>query len=162
VRLKARFPTAKGSFGHRLLISVYIPSSVTTANPTSCGREREICVAIEWELIIIINGGQGHLRGYGHQRLSALGSRPTYSLQMVSWCTIKVHYGQSSTSVFEADIFTQSLQAVPVFEFTHCFSLSMVSRRAVKVLPVFYSAYFTQRPVPPFSSSSPIALIHSG
>jgi hypothetical protein len=128
-RLKARFPTAKGSSGHRLFISAYMLASKVLCDDTYSNKswtivaqglftlreinqmEREMCGYLEWELTVD-KDILANFEAMVTKDFSAPGPWPTYSLQMVSRRAVKVQSGQSSTPLPEP-IFTQS--PIPVF-----------------------------------------------
>ncbi|KAG5652849.1 hypothetical protein H0H81_003412 [Sphagnurus paluster] len=101
-RLKARFPTARGSSGHRLFISAFMIASKVICDDTYSNKswgivaqamftlreinqmEREMCNYLEWELNVdntILTNFETRLR---EDFRSPSGPYPTYPLSMVS------------------------------------------------------------------------------
>jgi len=101
-RLKARFPTARGSSGHRLFISAFMIASKVICDDTYSNKswsivaqgmfnlreinqmEREMCSYLEWELTV-----DGKILQNFDQRIrvdfaSPTGPYPTYELKDVS------------------------------------------------------------------------------
>jgi hypothetical protein len=108
-RLKARFPTARGSSGHRLFISAFMIASKVICDDTYSNKswsvvaqgmfslreinqmEREMCSYLEWELTVdnpILGNFEAMVKQDFHL---PHGPYPTYSLQMVSKRTAKAH-----------------------------------------------------------------------
>ncbi|KAF9077603.1 hypothetical protein BDP27DRAFT_1311335 [Rhodocollybia butyracea] len=106
-RLKSRFPSARGSSGHRLFVSAFMISSKVMCDDTYSNKswsvvaqgmfsvreinqmEREMCSYLDWELnveAIIIKSFQARVC---HDFASLHGPYPTYSLQDVSSSAIK-------------------------------------------------------------------------
>ena len=96
--LKARFPTARGSSGHRLFLSAFMIASKVMCDDTYSNKswlivgqgmfqlreiskmEREICQCLDWEL----NVEPGTLKGFEdmvHKDFAGPGPYPTYVLQ---------------------------------------------------------------------------------
>ncbi|KAG5342612.1 hypothetical protein C0989_012117 [Termitomyces sp. Mn162] len=115
-RLKARFPTARGSSGHRLWISAFMIASKVICDDTYSNKswgivaqgmfnlreinqmEREMCNYLEWEL----NVDNNILAIFG-KRLqedfkSSSGPYPTYALSMVSKRAAKAAAASASTT----------------------------------------------------------------
>ncbi|KAK7472472.1 hypothetical protein VKT23_000587 [Stygiomarasmius scandens] len=101
-RLKARFPTARGSSGHRLFISAFMIASKVICDDTYSNKswsivaqgmftlreinqmEREMCNYLDWELTVD-NPILSHFETKVKEDFrSSQGPYPTYSLQMVS------------------------------------------------------------------------------
>ncbi|THV05138.1 hypothetical protein K435DRAFT_826620 [Dendrothele bispora CBS 962.96] len=101
-RLKARFPTARGSSGHRLFISAFMIASKVICDDTYSNKswsivaqgmftlreinqmEREMCNYLDWELTVdnpILSNFEARVT---EDFRSSQGPYPTYSLQMVS------------------------------------------------------------------------------
>jgi hypothetical protein len=106
-RLKSRFPSARGSSGHRLFVSAFMISSKVMCDDTYSNKswsvvaqgmfsvreinqmEREMCSYLDWELNVeamIIKSFQAQVC---HDFASLHGPYPTYSLQDVSSRAIK-------------------------------------------------------------------------
>jgi Cyclin, N-terminal domain len=100
-RLKARFPTARGSSGHRLFISAFMIASKVICDDTYSNKswsivaqgmftlreinqmEREMCSYLEWELTV--DGSiLANFEAMVKRDFRGPGPYPTYSLQMVS------------------------------------------------------------------------------
>jgi hypothetical protein len=100
-RLKARFPTARGSSGHRLFISAFMIASKVICDDTYSNKswsivsqgmfslreinqmEREMCSYLDWELTVdipILTNFETMVK----RDFRTPGPYPTYSLQMVS------------------------------------------------------------------------------
>jgi hypothetical protein len=100
-RLKARFPTARGSSGHRLFISAFMIASKVICDDTYSNKswgivaqglfnlreinqmEREMCSYLEWELTVD-NSILSNFETLVKRDFCTPGPYPTYSLQMVS------------------------------------------------------------------------------
>jgi hypothetical protein len=100
-RLKARFPTARGSSGHRLFISAFMIASKVICDDTYSNKswtivaqgmftlreinqmEREMCSYLEWELTVD-NPILANFETIVKRDFRGPGPYPTYSLQMVS------------------------------------------------------------------------------
>ncbi|KAF5348709.1 hypothetical protein D9758_006777 [Tetrapyrgos nigripes] len=101
-RLKARFPTARGSSGHRLFISAFMIASKVICDDTYSNKswsivaqgmftlreinqmEREMCNYLDWELTVdnpILSNFEAKVK---EDFRNSQGPYPTYSLQMVS------------------------------------------------------------------------------
>lgn len=101
-RLKARFPTARGSSGHRLFISAYMIASKVICDDTYSNKswcivaqnmfslreinqmEREMCSYLDWELTVdspILTNFEHMVR---RDFQNSTGPLPTYSLNQVS------------------------------------------------------------------------------
>jgi hypothetical protein len=113
-RLKSRFPSAKGSSGHRLFISAFMIASKVMCDDTYSNKswsvvaqifsvreinqmEREMCGYLDWELKVegdILASFQTKVL---HDFAPVQGPYPTYSLQDVSKRAAKVAASKSST-----------------------------------------------------------------
>ncbi|KAF7351155.1 Alternative cyclin Pcl12 [Mycena sanguinolenta] len=138
-RLKARFPTARGSSGHRLFISAFMIASKVICDDTYSNKswsivaqgmftlreinqmEREMCNYLDWELTVdnpILANFEAMV-----QRDFPPGSKgpyPTYSLHMVSKRAAKAAASASNTPIPEPNSttspipsFGQQRQATP-------------------------------------------------
>ncbi|KAK7057548.1 alternative cyclin Pcl12 [Favolaschia claudopus] len=138
-RLKARFPTARGSSGHRLFISAFMIASKVICDDTYSNKswsivaqgmftlreinqmEREMCNYLDWELTVdnpILSNFETMV-----QRDFPPGSKgpyPTYSLHMVSKRAAKAAASASATPIPEPNSttspipsFGQQRQATP-------------------------------------------------
>lgn len=117
-RLKARFPTARGSSGHRLFISAFMIASKVICDDTYSNKswtivaqglftlreinqmEREMCGYLEWELTVdnpILSNFQAMV---DHDFMSPP-PYPTYSLQQVSRRAIKAAASSTATPIPE-------------------------------------------------------------
>ncbi|KAJ3989738.1 hypothetical protein F5890DRAFT_1549294 [Lentinula detonsa] len=114
-RLKSRFPSAKGSSGHRLFVSAFMIASKVMCDDTYSNKswsvvaqgmfavrevnqmEREMCGYLDWELTVegeILTSFQARVT----QDFAPLhGPYPTYSLQDVSKRSVKVIDSKSNT-----------------------------------------------------------------
>ncbi|KAJ7594945.1 hypothetical protein C8J56DRAFT_928055 [Mycena floridula] len=117
-RLKARFPTARGSSGHRLFISAFMIASKVICDDTYSNKswaivaqgmftlreinqmEREMCSYLDWELTvdnpILSNFEKMVVNDFGGDP-SSRGSLPTYSLELVSKRARKAAASSSAT-----------------------------------------------------------------
>lgn len=138
-RLKARFPTARGSSGHRLFISAFMIASKVICDDTYSNKswsivaqgmftlreinqmEREMCNYLDWELTvdnpILANFEAMVQRDFPP---NSKGPYPTYSLHMVSKRAAKAAASASATPIPEPNsttspipAFGQSRQATP-------------------------------------------------
>lgn len=100
-RLKARFPTARGSSGHRLFISAYMIASKVICDDTYSNKswsivaqgmfnlreinqmEREMCTYLDWELVVD-NAILSNFEMMIKRDFRGAGPYPTYSLKTVS------------------------------------------------------------------------------
>jgi hypothetical protein len=118
-RLKARFPTARGSSGHRLFISAFMIASKVICDDTYSNKswsivaqgmfalrevnqmEREMCSYLEWELTvdnpILSNFEDMVIRDFS----SPEGPYPSYPLTLVSKRAAKAATSTSATPVPE-------------------------------------------------------------
>jgi hypothetical protein len=118
-RLKARFPTARGSSGHRLYVSAYMIASKVICDDTYSNRswsivaqgmfslreinqmEREMCSYLEWELTVdntMLTTFEKKLR---EDFRNPEGPYPTYPLTMVSKRAARAAASAASTPVPE-------------------------------------------------------------
>ncbi|ESK97315.1 alternative cyclin pcl12 [Moniliophthora roreri MCA 2997] len=126
-RLKARFPTARGSSGHRLFISAFMIASKVICDDTYSNKswtivaqgmftlreinqmEREMCNYLDWELTVdnpILENFENAVR----QDFSApQGPYPTYSLQMVSKRAAKAANSTTATPIPEPNSTTSPI-----------------------------------------------------
>ncbi|RDB25261.1 PHO85 cyclin-2 [Hypsizygus marmoreus] len=116
-RLKARFPTARGSSGHRLFISAFMIASKVICDDTYSNKswsivaqgmfslreinqmEREMCSYLDWELSVddnILTTFEERLR---EDFKSADGPYPTFPLSMVSKRAAKAAASTTTTPV---------------------------------------------------------------
>ncbi|KAG6864498.1 hypothetical protein C0991_009093 [Blastosporella zonata] len=126
-RLKARFPTAKGSSGHRLWISAFMIASKVICDDTYSNKswgivaqgmfnlreinqmEREMCSYLEWELSVdndLLNTFEARLR---KDYQSSSGPYPSYPLSMVSKRAAKAAASTTSTPVPEPNVSTSPI-----------------------------------------------------
>jgi len=134
-RLKARFPTARGSSGHRLFISAFMIASKVICDDTYSNKswtivaqgmftlrevnqmEREMCNYLDWELTVD-NPILGNFEAMVKRDFSrpSQGPYPTYSLQMVSKRAAKAAASASATPVPEPNSTTSP---IPMFGQRH-------------------------------------------
>jgi hypothetical protein len=116
-RLKARFPTARGSSGHRLFISAFMIASKVICDDTYSNKswcivaqnlftlreinqmEREMCNYLDWELTVddpILSNFQAMVK---EDFRSSQGPYPTYPLKLVSKRAAKAAASTSNTPV---------------------------------------------------------------
>ncbi|KAJ7076819.1 hypothetical protein B0H15DRAFT_571811 [Mycena belliarum] len=139
-RLKARFPTARGSSGHRLFISAFMIASKVICDDTYSNKswsivaqgmftlreinqmEREMCNYLDWELTVD-NPILGNFEAMVQRDFSPTSKTPypTYSLHMVSKRAAKAAASTSNTPIPEPNsttspipAFGQQRQATPV------------------------------------------------
>ncbi|KAL0072483.1 hypothetical protein AAF712_000246 [Marasmius tenuissimus] len=126
-RLKARFPTARGSSGHRLFISAFMIASKVICDDTYSNKswtivaqgmftlreinqmEREMCNYLDWELTVdnpILSNFEALVK---QDFSSTQGSYPTYSLQMVSKRAIKAASSSTATPIPEPNSTTSPI-----------------------------------------------------
>ncbi|KAF5380354.1 hypothetical protein D9615_004697 [Tricholomella constricta] len=129
-RLKARFPTARGSSGHRLFISAFMIASKVICDDTYSNKswgivaqgmfslreinqmEREMCNYLEWELSVdnsILTTFETRLR---EDFQSPSGPYPSYPLSMVSKRAARAAASTSATPVPEPN---DTTSAIPNF-----------------------------------------------
>jgi hypothetical protein len=118
-RLKARFPTARGSSGHRLFISAFMIASKVICDDTYSNKswsivaqgmfslreinqmEREMCSYLEWELTVddpILSNFEAKVT---RDFTSPHGPYPSYPLSMVSKRAAKAAVSTSTTPIPE-------------------------------------------------------------
>ncbi|KAJ7668627.1 hypothetical protein DFH06DRAFT_203920 [Mycena polygramma] len=129
-RLKARFPTARGSSGHRLFISAFMIASKVICDDTYSNKswsivaqgmftlreinqmEREMCNYLDWELTVdnpILSNFEAMVN---HDFApNAKGPYPTYSLHMVSKRAAKAAASASATPIPEPNSTTSPIPA---------------------------------------------------
>ncbi|KAJ7865898.1 hypothetical protein B0H14DRAFT_3442703 [Mycena olivaceomarginata] len=129
-RLKAHFPTARGSSGHRLFISAFMIASKVICDDTYSNKswsivaqgmftlreinqmEREMCNYLDWELNvddpILANFEAMVQRDFPP---NSKGPYPMYSLHMVSKRAAKAAVSTSATPIPEPDSATSSIPA---------------------------------------------------
>ncbi|KAM6502521.1 hypothetical protein JOM56_002498 [Amanita muscaria] len=133
-RLKARFPSAKGSSGHRLFISAYMIASKVLCDDTYSNKswtivaqglfnlreinqmEREMCSYLDWELTVDNDTLSRFERIVKKDFSNAQETYPSYPVEMVSKRAIKAAASTSSTPVSTTSpipVFTQSRNASP-------------------------------------------------
>ncbi|KIK67502.1 hypothetical protein GYMLUDRAFT_121907, partial [Collybiopsis luxurians FD-317 M1] len=116
-RLKARFPTARGSSGHRLFISAFMIASKVICDDTYSNKswsivaqgmftlreinqmEREMCNYLDWELTVdnpILSNFQHMVK---EDFKSPQGLYPTYPLKLVSKRAARAAASTSNTPV---------------------------------------------------------------
>jgi hypothetical protein len=138
-RLKARFPTARGSSGHRLFISAFMIASKVICDDTYSNKswsivaqgmfslreinqmEREMCSYLDWELTVdnpILSNFEAMVQRDFPP--NSKGPYPTYSLHMVSKRAAKAAASASNTPIPEPNSttspipsFGQQRQATP-------------------------------------------------
>ncbi|KAH8835553.1 hypothetical protein DL96DRAFT_64634 [Flagelloscypha sp. PMI_526] len=135
-RLKARFPTAKGSSGHRLFISAFMIASKVICDDTYSNRswsivaqglfslremnqmERELCSYLDWELTVadpILTDFTNRVeQDFGPH---ATEPYPVYSLQMVSTRVVATPASASNGNPDSAGV-EQSTSSSPIPMFT--------------------------------------------
>ncbi|KAK0454655.1 uncharacterized protein ARMOST_01090 [Armillaria ostoyae] len=118
-RLKARFPTARGSSGHRLFLSAFMIASKIICDDTYSNKswtivgqgmfnlreinqmEREMCLYLDWELTVdntLLTNFESMVR---RDFKAAEGPYPMYSLQMVSKRAVRAAASASATPLPE-------------------------------------------------------------
>ncbi|KAG6902382.1 hypothetical protein C0995_000944 [Termitomyces sp. Mi166 len=132
-RLKARFPTARGSSGHRLWISAFMIASKVICDDTYSNKswgivaqgmfnlreinqmEREMCNYLEWELNVdnnILTAFEKRLR---EDFASPSGPYPTYPLSMVSKRAAKAAASTPTTTPSPAPEPSATTSPIPSF-----------------------------------------------
>ncbi|KAG6837079.1 hypothetical protein H0H93_015347 [Arthromyces matolae] len=134
-RLKARFPTARGSSGHRLWISAFMIASKVICDDTYSNKswgivaqamfnlreinqmEREMCTYLEWELNVdnaILTTFEARLR---EDFAKPTGPYPSYPLSMVSKRAAKAaaNAGSASTTPSPAPEPNPTTSPIPNF-----------------------------------------------
>ncbi|KAJ6589823.1 hypothetical protein DFH09DRAFT_1140209 [Mycena vulgaris] len=129
-RLKARFPTARGSSGHRLFISAFMIASKVICDDTYSNKswsivaqgmftlreinqmEREMCNYLDWELTVD-NPILGNFETMVQRDFppNSKGPYPTYSLHMVSKRAAKAAASTSNTPIPEPNATTSPIPA---------------------------------------------------
>ncbi|KAF9039420.1 hypothetical protein BDZ89DRAFT_1090436 [Hymenopellis radicata] len=129
-RLKARFPTARGSSGHRLFLSAFMIASKIICDDTYSNKswtivgqgmfnlrevnqmEREMCSYLDWELTVdghLLQNFEGMVRtDFGEPRAAY----PTYSLSTVSKRAARAAASTSATPLPEP---SSSSSPIPAF-----------------------------------------------
>lgn len=128
-RLKARFPTARGSSGHRLFISAFMIASKVICDDTYSNKswtivaqgmftlreinqmEREMCNYLDWELTVdnpILSNFEASVKA---DFASTQSTYPTYSLQMVSKRAVKAASSSTATPIPEPHSTTSPIPA---------------------------------------------------
>ncbi|KAG6857196.1 hypothetical protein H0H87_008262 [Tephrocybe sp. NHM501043] len=169
-RLKARFPTARGSSGHRLWISAYMISSKVICDDTYSNKswgivaqgmfnlreinqmEREMCNYLEWELSVdnsILDTFETRLRQDYH---SSTGPYPTYPLSMVSKRAAKA--AASSTTPPPAPESYSSTSPIPNFGNQHRQPTPPSSSAKPSDAAPTWSARSPETPSPSYSNST--------
>ncbi|KAG2015595.1 hypothetical protein CC2G_008852 [Coprinopsis cinerea AmutBmut pab1-1] len=126
-RLKARFPTARGSSGHRLFISAFMIASKVICDDTYSNKswgivaqgmfslreinqmEREMCGYLEWELTVdnpILANFEAAVRADFSEDKK---SYPNYPLTSVSKRAARAAASASATPVPEPDVTTNAI-----------------------------------------------------
>ncbi|CAK5281666.1 unnamed protein product [Mycena citricolor] len=129
-RLKARFPTARGSSGHRLFISAFMIASKVICDDTYSNKswsivaqgmftlreinqmEREMCNYLDWELTVdepILSQFQNLVQT--DFAAGAKGPYPTYSLHQVSKRAAKAAATPSATPIPDPNTTTSPIPA---------------------------------------------------
>ncbi|KAG7091093.1 hypothetical protein E1B28_010148 [Marasmius oreades] len=174
-RLKARFPTARGSSGHRLFISAFMIASKVICDDTYSNKswtivaqgmftlreinqmEREMCNYLDWELTVD-NPILSHFEVAVKQDFSnPQGPFPTYSLQMVSKRAIKAASSTTATPIPEPNSTTSP---IPSFGQRHSSPAastesSPVPRHKERFSHSSSSSPMPDTPSPSFSNTSP-------
>lgn len=136
-RLKARFPTARGSSGHRLFISAFMIASKVICDDTYSNKswsivaqgmftlreinqmEREMCNYLDWELTVdnpILSNFETKVKD---DFRSSQGPYPTYSLQMVSKRIIAKSTESPSVTPMVSEPNSTSSSPIPSFGQRH-------------------------------------------
>ncbi|KAK7045538.1 hypothetical protein VNI00_007370 [Paramarasmius palmivorus] len=126
-RLKARFPTARGSSGHRLFISAFMIASKVICDDTYSNKswtivaqgmftlreinqmEREMCNYLDWELTVDNPILQNFMDAVTIDFKNPQGPYPTYSLQMVSKRAAKAANSTTATPIPEPNSTTSPI-----------------------------------------------------
>ncbi|KAF7321529.1 Alternative cyclin Pcl12 [Mycena kentingensis (nom. inval.)] len=129
-RLKARFPTARGSSGHRLFISAFMIASKVICDDTYSNKswsivaqgmfslreinqmEREMCNYLDWELTVdnpILSNFEAMVQRDFPP--NSKGPYPTYSLHQVSKRVAKAAASASNTPIPEPNSTTSPIPA---------------------------------------------------
>ncbi|KAG6813515.1 hypothetical protein H0H92_010220 [Tricholoma furcatifolium] len=168
-RLKARFPTARGSSGHRLWISAFMIASKVICDDTYSNKswgivaqgmfnlreinqmEREMCNYLEWELSVdnaILDNFEKRLR---EDYASPSGPYPTYPLSMVSKRAAKAAAANATASTTTTPIPEPSTttSAIPNFG-----NQEQPPPSSAPSAPSTYTAGSPQTPSPSYSTST--------
>jgi len=126
-RLKARFPTARGSSGHRLFISAFMIASKVICDDTYSNKswsivaqgmftlreinqmEREMCNYLDWELTVDNPILSNFMTMVMEDFRSSQGPYPTYPLKLVSKRAAKAAASTSNTPIPEPDSTTSPI-----------------------------------------------------
>ncbi|KAK2463132.1 hypothetical protein APHAL10511_004787 [Amanita phalloides] len=118
-RLKARFPSAKGSSGHRLFISAYMIASKVICDDTYSNKswtivaqglftlrevnqmEREMCSYLDWELNVDSETLARFERAVRKDFSQQQDSYPSYSVEMVSKRAVRAAASTTATPIPE-------------------------------------------------------------
>ncbi|KAF8622681.1 hypothetical protein AX15_006783 [Amanita polypyramis BW_CC] len=129
-RLKARFPSAKGSSGHRLFISAYMIASKVICDDTYSNKswtivaqglftlreinqmEREMCSYLDWELNVDSDTLAGFERAVKKDFAQQQDSYTPYPVEMVSKRAIRAAVSKTATPIPEPNSTTSP---IPVF-----------------------------------------------
>ncbi|KAF8633442.1 hypothetical protein AX17_004612 [Amanita inopinata Kibby_2008] len=129
-RLKARFPSAKGSSGHRLFISAYMIASKVICDDTYSNKswaivaqglfslreinqmEREMCSYLDWELTVDSETLQRFERAIKKDFSLQQDNYPQYSVEMVSKRAIRAASSTTATPVPEP---SSTTSPIPMF-----------------------------------------------
>ncbi|PFH52124.1 hypothetical protein AMATHDRAFT_2374 [Amanita thiersii Skay4041] len=129
-RLKARFPSAKGSSGHRLFISAYMIASKVICDDTYSNKswaivaqnlftlreinqmEREMCSYLDWELTVDSETLQRFERAVRKDFSLQQDNYPSYPVEMVSKRAIRAVTSTTATPVPEPNSTTSP---IPMF-----------------------------------------------
>ncbi|KAJ3724412.1 hypothetical protein C8R42DRAFT_763670 [Lentinula raphanica] len=131
-RLKARFPTARGSSGHRLFISAFMIASKVICDDTYSNKswsivaqgmftlreinqmEREMCNYLDWELTVDNPILANFTNMVKEDFRSPQGPYPTYPLKFVSKRAAKVAATTSSTSTTPVPEHDSTTSPIPI------------------------------------------------
>ena len=129
-RLKARFPSAKGSSGHRLFISAYMIASKVICDDTYSNKswtivaqglftlreinqmEREMCSYLDWELNVDSETMSRFERAVKKDFSQQQDSYPTYPVEMVSKRAVRAAVSTTATPIPEPNSTTSP---IPMF-----------------------------------------------
>ncbi|KAF9268632.1 cyclin-like protein [Marasmius fiardii PR-910] len=174
-RLKARFPTARGSSGHRLFISAFMIASKVICDDTYSNKswtivaqgmftlreinqmEREMCNYLDWELTVdnpILSNFEAAVK----QDFSGpQGPFPTYSLQMVSKRAIKAASSTTATPIPEPNSTTSPIPSFGQRHSSPAASTESSPAPRPKDKPSYSnsSSPMPDTPSPSFSNTSP-------
>ncbi|KAJ7163425.1 hypothetical protein C8R43DRAFT_1171322 [Mycena crocata] len=150
-RLKARFPTAKCSSGHRLFISAFMVASKIICDDSYSNKswslvaqgmftlsqinqmEREMCNYLDWELTVD-NPILGKFEAMVQRDFppNSRGPYPTYSLHMVSKRVAKAAASTSATAIPEPNF---TVGPIPGFGWQQCQVTSTKAKSMSLVTP---------------------------